>query len=659
MPVNLSADIEAPSHGAAMRGAATAAFAFLYAALFAVMIGGVTGPFAIDESLYLAMADAMATRGDLAIQGNGGVDGAPSLMFALSGYGADGRIYPQYPAGYAYIAAPFYAAFGVDGLFLLNAVAGLIAIYFVRDIAQRLYRDDRIALLATALFAACTFFPTYAFAIWPHVLTLAMLLGAASAALCGAHEGRVRHPMLALSGALIAAATTVRVDSVIFFAPIFIWLRLAAAPSARLPAITFFAGAIPFLALATWFNVEKYGIATPITYGKPSDYETVMEYAPLAVSAIIAAIALIAIDISTLRAPALRLIERRATGKQGVAIAAALIIAAAPLHRPLISFAHHLWTLLIDLQAYNGDYFHDVLTRDDKGFLTTFGLPKKALLQSMPFFAIALLPIAQMLRGKDFRAASFCFLFAAAPIVFFALKQWHGGYALNMRFFFPAVPFLVILSAAAIVPQFEGSADAAKRFFLALAGGCVGLVFLQLTLIDLLPGYGVVVTTHPPLIAALALAIGAATYLHRRNAATSGALLIAAGVAVGAAGASNLNDFLLTKHMRSQSGLADAHFSATLPEGSLVISYEETRLVRTFTGGVSLFHPYEGEERHVADAIAAFDRAGRCVYVKKGEIADFVAAATGAEFISAAANASADLDWFDTLAPARPGCMFP
>lgn len=632
------------------------AFAFLYAALFAYMIAGATGSFAIDESLYLAMADAMATRGDLAIQSDGGVAGAPSLTVALSGYGADGRVYPQYPAGYAFIAAPFYLIGGVAGLFMLNAIAGLIAIGLVRDIAMRLYRDEKIALLAAALFVACTYFLTYAFAIWPHVLTLAMLLGAASAALRGADRTRARLPLLALSGALIAAAATVRVDSVIFFAPVFIWLRLVAAPGNRAAALVFLAGGVPLLALASIFNYVKYGVAAPITYGDPSGYETLGDYAPMATAAIIGGASLFIIDAEK-AAPVIKkaALQRGFLIAFGAGVLGALIL----LHRQIFTLAHHLWTLLVDIQAYNGDYFHDELKPDAKGFLTTFGMPKKALLQSMPYFVATLVCAYDLMRGRRVRAASFCFLFAAAPIVFFALKQWHGGYALNMRFFFPAVPFLAILSAAAIAPLLARENDAPKRFLYAVACGCLGLIVLQMLLVKTYPGYGVIITTHSPLLAAFALSIATGAHLFRRSAAASRAFLIAAGVAVGAAGASNFGDFTLTKEKRSRSGRADAYFARVAPKGALIVSLEETQLAGALARGVSLLHPYDGEEKKVAEAIAAFDAAGRCVYVKKGEIADFARAATGLTFVSAANNPPAALDWFDTLAPIRPGCALP
>lgn len=633
-----------------------AAFALSYAALFAWMTAGGAGVFVVDESVYLAMADAMARRGDLAIQGDDAVAGAPPLTIALTEVGAGGRVYPQYPAGYALIAAPFYLAAGGVGLFLLNAIAGLVAIALVRDIAARLYRDETIALLATGLFVACSFFLTYAFAIWPHVLTLSLLLGAALCAIRGVEGGRTRHALLALSGALIAIATTVRVDSVILVAPIFIWLRLVAAPGSRAAALAFLAGGVPFLALAGWFNFLKFGDFAPISYGAPSDFETLGDYAPLATAALIAGGALFAIDARRAAPTLQRLWSRR--GFSILALAAGLG-ALALLHRPVSAIAHHLWALLADLQAYDGDYFHDAMTRDARGFLTMYGMPKKALLQSAPYFVVVVVCAADMARGRRVSAASFCFLFAAAPIAFFALKQWHGGAALNMRFFFPAIPFLAILSAAAIAPLLRSRDGGPRRFSRALALGCLGLVALQAALIGAFPDYGVAIAIYPPLIAAALLLIATGAHLALQSPASARALLTAAGVAIGAAGASNFGDFALTKQIRDRSAATDAYFARVIPKGALVISLDEQRLSRTLAGAVSLLHPYAGDEARTAAAIAAFDRAGRCIYVRRGDIAEFAERAAGVTLVAAASAPPNGLDWFATLAPIRPGCALP
>lgn len=641
------------SRRAATRAGAMTLFVLLYAALFAQMTQGAPGPFAIDESVYIAMADAMAARGDLAIQSDGGVEGAPSMLYALSGYGADGRVYPQYPAGYAYLAAPFYAVGGVTGLIFLNAVAGLASIFLTYTIAKRLYRDEEAALWSAGLLTTATYFSTYAFAVWPHMLTLAILLGAAALASDAADRSRINHLRLALSGALIGAAATVRVDSVIYFASIFAWLRLYAAPGNRLSAVSFFAGAAPVLALAAWFNSVKYGIASPVSYGRPSDYETVRGYAPLAAAAIVGAGALMIFDIDKLRQRAQSLALTNKAQRLLYAVAAAALVL---FWRPLSTLAHHFWTLLFDLQAFDGDYFHDVLTRDAKGFLTTFGLPKKAFFQSMPFFLIAIVAVAGFLRGKNTRATAFCLLFAAAPIVFFGVKQWHGGYALNMRFFFAAIPFLTILSAAAITHLARRARDARKTVLLGALAGFAGLSAVQTTIFAMAPEYAVAGVTYPQL--GVALILGGLCCVHAVAAkpALLRALLAVAGVSIGAASASSIGDYQLTKVMRRQSAAADAYFLARIPKGSLVISFEEARLIRTFLNGVSLLHPYEDEAANVVQAINAFDAGGRCVYIRKGDITALVAPMLGAPLIDAAHDAPMAFDWFVTLDPIRPGC---
>lgn len=658
MPANTVAPIKA-QEWKNLHVATAFVFALAYAALYFYMISGFAGPFAVDESVYIAMADAMAKRGDLAIQSNGGAPGAPSLPFVLSGYGADGRIYPQYPAGYAFIAAPFYAIAGVDGLFFLNSAAGLASIFFFHNIARRLYADPRIAFASVAIFAACTYFATYSFAIWPHALALALLLAAASATLHGAGgkgEINTRLGALALAGGLLALGATIRVSSIIFLAPIFIWLRLFGAPGRRTPALAFLAGAIPPLAISAWFNAVKYGAATPISYGNPSLNESLADYGPLAVATALGVAVLLAINPANMQPLAQRAL---ATRNSALLFGAASFAVALFLHRPLSDFAHHLWTLLIDIQQYNGDYFHDALAPDANGFLTVFGLPKKALLQNMPFFVIALVAIVDFIRGRNMQATAFCFLLAAAPIAFFGLKQWHGGYALNMRFFFEAVPFLTILSAAAIAPLFDATRGAPKHYLFAAAAGCAGLLALQGALASAFPAYGIVIATHPPLIAAFVLLVACVVHIARPGAQSNAVLLIAAGVAVGAAAASNLGDLMLTKSMRRQSAMADAYFSSVAPKDSLIISFEEARLTETFVGGVSLLHPDPDEPQTVSHAVAAFDRAGRCVYVRKGEIAAWVAATTGLALTAAAANPPPAFDWFMTLAPARPGCQLP
>ena len=134
------------------------------------------GPFIVNGEIYYAMARAMADHGTLHIAANGGVEGAPALTRYLS-VGRDGLVYPQYPGGYAFVAAPFYMAFGIRGLMLMNALATALSLVLTYAIALRLF-DKRTAIWAAGILGAATFVANYAFAIWPHIFALSFWLGA-------------------------------------------------------------------------------------------------------------------------------------------------------------------------------------------------------------------------------------------------------------------------------------------------------------------------------------------------------------------------------------------------------------------------------------------------------------------------------------------------
>lgn len=634
------------------RAVKPAIFAVIFAALFLFMIGPSPSTFVVDEALYLAMTDALTTRGDLAFALPLDVADAPPLTITLTTIGVDGRVYPQYPIGYAVIAAPFYMIWGVYGLFLLNALSGLAAIGLTHEIARRLFGDDKIAALSALLFAGASFFPTYAFSIWPHMLTLALLLGAALLAIVAVTCEKPRAlVLLALSGALIGVATTVRVDSIIFLAPIFIWLRLFAAPQFRGGAFAFLAGGAPILSLSTLVNIEKFGIASPITYGDKTGYEEASAYAPLAIALALGVLIIGFFDVARRSAP---LIARARRLSPLVMIALVLIAVLTP---PGARLAHHFWTLLFDIQTYNGDYYHDLLTIDAGGFKTSYGLPKKALLESMPFLALVIIPALGVFRRPISREAAFCFLFAAAPIVFFGVRQWHGGHAVNMRFFFPALPFLTMLAATSFL-QLWGDRRFKARDALLIAAGLTIVLLFQMAASLFAPTLGVPAFTLPQLAIALALLAGATAFAAGRLKGARGALVSLSLFAIGAAGASNVGDFELTRQVRYYAARNSAEFERVLPKGSLVVALEDMQFVPAMLRGVFLYHPQTDDPQTLVAAIDAFERAKACVYIRRGEVAAFVEAVSDIRLVPAYAPGAAD-GALTTPAPMRPECTLP
>ena len=205
-----------------VRGRAGAAL--ILAGFFALWIISAPGAFTIDEVVYQLMAESMAGHGRFTVS-----NGDDVLVSEVFGFGFmplhAGAYTPQYPAGYALIAAPFYATFWVKGLTLLNGLSALAAVLLTHRIALRLHDDRAIAGLSAAILALATFLPNYAFAIWPHALSLAIICGAALLAVMASQAERRHRVLLASSGLLIGLAITVRADAILPAPALFIWGR--------------------------------------------------------------------------------------------------------------------------------------------------------------------------------------------------------------------------------------------------------------------------------------------------------------------------------------------------------------------------------------------------------------------------------------------------
>jgi hypothetical protein len=136
------------------------------------------GAFTIDEFLYHRMAATMASEGRLSIV-QMWLNGVPATNMGYAFPIAGGRAMPQYPSGYAVLAAPFYAVGGVKGLMLLNTLAALLCLWSTFRIARRLGADGDAATLAVWLLVAGSYITTYTASIWPHALATAIAMASA------------------------------------------------------------------------------------------------------------------------------------------------------------------------------------------------------------------------------------------------------------------------------------------------------------------------------------------------------------------------------------------------------------------------------------------------------------------------------------------------
>lgn len=581
----------------------------LAAALAAAAAVAPTGAFSADDALYVEMARAMAEAGSLRLTAiEAPADAAVfARQFAPL---VDGAPAPQYPGGYAFIAAPFFAAFGVKGLIALNALSFAASVLLTWSLARRLGAD---AALAAALFAGATFASTYAIAIWPHMLTLAATLSAARLVLASA-VGGARGLALAAAGAfLLALAASVRIDAMLCAAALVLWLRLFGAPADRTIALAFIAGLAPGLFICALINGAKFGVFQPFSYGGTGGNDSIERYTlPMLAFAVAAAASLI-IDATS---PRVQAILRRPNAFALAAVAIIVAAVAVSMRGPLVDYAASLFTLVVDLQALPEGRLQPGLERSADGWLAFWGLPKKALTQSLPFLPLLLAPLAGFLKGRRAREVAFCGAIIAAQIGFYALNYWHGGMAFNLRYFLPALPFVAILAAFAIEEIWAHQRVSTLVLAVFGAAGAVAAVWFYFVLPGSSPALTIPARLYPQLAIAGALLVALAAFTLRPSGrARAGAAAALACLSIGYAAALSAADAAGAWGLRAKKATIDRSLAAVIPPGSLVLTLAEDLLVGASLEGSTIVRVSEGDLSGQRAAIEAYAAAGRCVFI--------------------------------------------
>lgn len=567
--------------------------------------------FSIDDILYIDMAEAMAERGAFDLTQEDAPEGAPVLTKSAGIiHVIDGRAIPQYPGGYGVIAAPFFMLFGVSGLILLNALAGVLSLWLAYRIARRLSDDAAVARNACLILGLATFFSGYVFAIWPHMLALVFALGGALLTLnVPEAAGRKRIYLALAAGLVFGLGANVRADAVVPLAAAFFWLRLFKLPSDRLSAIPLLFGLLPGLLMAALINQQKFGVFLPLYYGQEEGRHTMAAYAPLAWAGLATLAASFMIDTSKPRIQ--RWLNRTLDPKIALAFGG-LALAAFFLSGVVRDFARSVYFLAVDLQAFDGGNGQPGVERDAYGYWSFWGLPKKALLQSLPFAALILFPVAAFLRRKDATAHAFSLLMIAATLGFFSLKGFHGGMAFNMRYFLPAMPFIAILSAHGFRNLTAVQKPSLRMLSYATAvGALAAILFYQLS--DEAPArFQPPLQLYPQLLLCAFLLLACVFVLMRPKETRGAAVAIAfSGAAFGYAGVLSLSDAVGYLSLRAEKAPYERIYAAIIPPGSLVLTTAEDYLVRTSLNGAYVARPGPSS----AQAIEAFEAAGRCVFV--------------------------------------------
>lgn len=409
----------------------------LYAAFFAP-----AGLFTDDEIIYSAMIDRFATAGSFVIP-NGYEDfPTQSLRLTFLVPGPHGLV-PQYPVGYAILAAPFYLLGGLQGVIFLNALASVLTLFLTYRIAQVLFKEDRLAISAALVFGFATFAVDYAFAIWPHATANLLVAGALYGAVLGLDDEERNWKWVALAGLLIGLGLTIRRDVLVAAPLIGAWLFIFSRRPVRM-TVGFVVPLGLGLLAAGWLNYLKFGVFNPVTYGHAAgdgQMQGVLRYLPYALFA--------GVVLLLMR---WRLLWRALSGKWGwgVLLLGTLVIVLVPAFRNLaMRIIDGLWVLLVDLE-----HLRDLATNSryeqvgDSHYLY-FGTLKKTLVESLPFLPLLVFPLAGIFRGSRKAAYVLCFFFPLCWFLVYAPTQLIGGLANNMRYLAPALPLLAIVGALA------------------------------------------------------------------------------------------------------------------------------------------------------------------------------------------------------------------
>jgi len=587
---------------------------FLFAGVLFAFLGAAFFPptaFSIDEAIYVDMADAMATRGAFDVTPQDWPEDAP-LMAKSDGLVKiiGDRAVPQYPGLYGVIAAPFFFVAGVKGLIFLNALCGVLCLWLTHRLARILTNDPWTARASVLLLGGASIFFGYVFAIWPHMLALCFVLGGAHAILCaGNAEKKNARAFAGAAGLIFGLGVGVRVDVILAAVAACFWLRLFAKPAERSLALSLLLGLAPGLFVVAAVNEIKFGAFNPFSYGADAGGVSIAHHAKIILPvAFLAAFAFL-IDVSSKPVAGMIAAARRSNV---IVVAGGVAAALGALWMIMPGLFSGAWLMLVDIQSYAGPP-RPGLEKDAYGYWDFWGVPKKALLQSMPWAPLALAPLFLFFRGHNTKESAFLLLFAAAFVLFFAMRGWHGGMAYNMRYYLPAAPFLAILAAMSLSVLRPAFAKHKNLFLRSAAAG----ILIAIGTYAFAPLYGAYATPfqlYPQILLAglLSIAILAALVATTNMRAQTVAAL--AGAAIANAAMISLFDAYGYYADRARYAPYDRAYAEMVRSDAVVFTAFDELLVGASINDAAVIRVKENNIDMAQALIDAYQQQDRCVY---------------------------------------------
>ena len=596
--------------------------------LFCILVFGAlfapAFPFTSDSYVHAEMARAFAESGAFHIADNNGVAGAPALQ-PISTHALGDIAYPQYPSGYGVVAAPFYAAFGLRGLVILNAISGGLVLALAYRLASKLYNRN-IAALSVFILAGATYFFNYAFGIWPHMFSVFLWLAIVVLTLDAHYDDRWRARIIRITaaGLITGFGAAIRVDVILAAPVVYLWLRLFARPHDRITPLTFLVSLAPGLIAAASMNAAKFGLFSPFYYGPNPGPDSLSRYLWLVPLLAVTGLGSLVINIpKTVNDVYQRFDIKHLLIAAGVVITVIFILG----FSFISNYLYSIYVLVVDLQLYNGYYVQTGVERNEYGSLLFWGFPKRALLQSLPFATLLIIPVVEIFRGQRLMAHSLCALCICAPICFYGLNQWHGGGSYNMRYFLPAVPFIAILSAYALSSIVKHLENINRTHILALSVVAAALfVSFEIIRTQYAPSLFALLALYPQLLLSclLALSIVAFLTLKKNRQKLAQTTFFISILAITYAGMLNFSDEISNEKARAQQRDMAKMFARDIPNDALVLSGHSSTMMYAKHNGVSALYTTEKNGALAAKAALSFQAENRCVFFQHSMISDLV-----------------------------------
>ncbi|MFH1117124.1 MAG: hypothetical protein V1792_24665 [Pseudomonadota bacterium] len=408
----------------------------------------VPGYLLIDEIIYHWASKNLSRTGWLEIWNGYAEYPSPELAHQFAAP-YKGRLVAQYPYLFTILTYPLYLLMGFYGLYVCNAVAfaGVVGLCYAT--ARKLFNDIDLALNSCLVLILCTFAWEYSQAAWPHTTSMLFIMGAFYLFICSYHSHyRLKSLYPALGSGLIAGfGASVRMEAVLLY-PALVLPFLFARPWRPREALSVIAGTLPGLTVLALVNEAKFGRFSPFTYGGPTNMSA---YFALLLAGIVLVIWVLT------RSKFFGFVARHRKKLYATAFLALAALTVIPQTRgTILHVATHAYVSLVDIRSLDPNLVRPAMTRSPGGGVVYIGAQKKALLQSMPYLVILLIPLVRIARrDKDAAALSTLLLMPVVTVgyysyAFHASGAYEGGLCLNYRYYLPLFPFLSILSAYAM-----------------------------------------------------------------------------------------------------------------------------------------------------------------------------------------------------------------